>query len=104
MTYLSYLAENMKTYKFRMDFFPSTFKQSSCLVDSDIPGICDFIDKETEETGEEGIEGWSEDVDLLGINLELLNRNPKAVNLILQICKLACLMDITQILADIIRV
>ena len=56
MTYLSYLAENMKTYKFRMDFFPSTIKQSSCLVDSDIPGICDFIDKETDETGEEALE------------------------------------------------
>ena len=56
MTYLSYLAENMKTYKFRMDFFPSTIKQSSCLVDSDIPGICDLIDKETEENGEEGLE------------------------------------------------
>ena len=46
MTYLSYLVQNMKTYKFRVDFSPCSVKQSSCLIDSDIPGIRDLIDEE----------------------------------------------------------
>ena len=46
MTYLSYLVENIRTYKFRMNFFPCSAKQYSCLADSDIPGICDFINDE----------------------------------------------------------
>ena len=39
-----------------MDFFPGSSKQNCCLVNFDIPGICDFINKETEENGDEGLE------------------------------------------------
>ena len=38
-----------------MNFFPGSAKQNSCLVDSNIPGIFDFIHKETEESGNEGL-------------------------------------------------
>ena len=55
MTYLSYLVQNKNTYKFRMDFFPCSVKQSSCLIDSDIPGIHDYLLEETKESDDDDL-------------------------------------------------
>ena len=45
-----------------MDFFPCSAKQNSCLVDSDIPGIFDFINEENRDEDMEIIKDEYEEV------------------------------------------